>query len=121
MTIQTRNGTWYSPLYSPAIGPSLRAAISGYDVDVILDGEMIAWDAEENKPVPFGSNRTVAEMNRNRRKRDGTLDRRDLGLHKNETDINVSIISCLWSHLLQSFLMLGRYSNLYLLCSWTLR
>ncbi|KAL7541228.1 hypothetical protein ACHAXR_012211 [Thalassiosira sp. AJA248-18] len=89
VTIQTRNGTWYSPLYSPAIGPSIRAAIAKYDVDVILDGEMIAWDASENQPVPFGSNRAVAEMNRRRRVRDGTLDQRDVGLHKNEADINV--------------------------------
>ncbi|KAL7548623.1 hypothetical protein ACHAWF_011897 [Thalassiosira exigua] len=89
VTVQTRNGTWYSRLYSPAIGPSLRAAIADYDVDVILDGEMIAWDASENKPVPFGSNRAVAEMDRNRRRRDGTLDRRDVGLHEGETDINI--------------------------------
>jgi hypothetical protein len=93
VTIQTRNGTWYSPLYSPAIGPSLRAAIAGYDVDVILDGEMIAWDGIENRPIPFGSNRTVAEMNRNQRSRDGTQDARDTGLHKNETDINVMTVA----------------------------
>ena len=93
VTIQTRNGTWYSPLYSPAIGPSLRAAIAGYDVDVILDGEMIAWDGIEHRPIPFGSNRTVAEMNRNQRFRDGTQDIRDMGLHKNETDINVMTVA----------------------------
>ena len=67
VTVCTRRGTWYSPIYSPAIGPSLRAAIAAYDVDVILDGEMIAWDSFENKPIPFGSNRTVAEIQRNRR------------------------------------------------------
>lgn len=93
VTIQTRNGTWYSPLYSPAIGPSLRAAIAAYDVDVILDGEMIAWDGIENRPIPFGSNRTVAEMNRNQRSRDGTQDIRDLGLHKFDTNINVMTIA----------------------------
>lgn len=96
VTIQTRNGTWYSPLYSPAIGPSLRAAIAGYDIDVILDGEMIAYDDSEGKPIPFGSNRAVAEMNRNQRIRDGTLDKRDLDLHKNDTEINVSLdIRCM--------------------------
>lgn len=93
VTIQTRRGTWYSPIYSPAIGPSLRAAIAAYDVDVIFDGEMIAWDASEDKPIPFGSNRTVAEMNRNRRQRDGTLDVRDLDLHKNDTEINIMTLS----------------------------
>mmetsp|Transcript_12719 Transcript_12719/g.22300 ORF Transcript_12719/g.22300 Transcript_12719/m.22300 type:complete len:877 (-) Transcript_12719:136-2766(-) len=54
---------------------------------------MIAWDASENKPIPFGSNRAVAEMNRNQRQRDGTLDKRDIGLHKNETDINVMTVA----------------------------
>jgi len=93
VTIQTRNGTWYSTLYSPAIGPALRAAISRYDVDVILDGEMISWDSSENKPIPFGSNRAVAEMNRNQRYRDGTLDPRDVDLHKNDMEINVMALS----------------------------
>ena len=93
VTIQTRNGTWYSTLYSPAIGPALRAAISRYDVDVILDGEMISWDSSENKPIPFGSNRAVAEMNRNQRYRDGTLDPRDDELHKHDTEINVMALS----------------------------
>jgi len=93
VTVQTRNGTWYSPLYSPAIGPSIRAAIAGYDVDVILDGEMLAWDGKEDKPIPFGSNRAVAEMVRKRRMREGTLDKRDLDIHRGETDINVMTIS----------------------------
>ena len=93
VTIQTRSGTWYSPLYSPAIGPTLRAAIAAYDVDVILDGEMIAWDCFEDKPIPFGSNRTVAEMQRFRRKREGTLDPRDVDLHKNDTEINVMTLA----------------------------
>ena len=93
VTIQTRNRVWYSPLYSPAIGPALRAAISAYDVDVILDGEMIAWDDLEKKPIPFGSNRAAAEMERNRRRRDGTLDQRDVDLHKGETDINVMTLA----------------------------
>jgi len=33
-------------------------------VDVILDGEVLAWNTEENKPVPFGANRTIAEIQR---------------------------------------------------------
>jgi len=43
VTIQTRNNVWYSPLYSPALGPSIREAISEFDVDIILDGEILAW------------------------------------------------------------------------------
>lgn len=78
-----------SPLYSPAVGPAIRAAISKYDVDVILDGEILAWDAHENKAVPFGTNRAVAEMRRNQRAADGTLDERDCNLHKDARDANV--------------------------------
>ena len=89
VTVQTRNGTWYSPLYAPAIGPAVRAALAGHDVDVVLDGEMISWDAAEDRPAPFGSNRAVAEMHRRRRARDGTLDRRDVDPHRGATDINV--------------------------------
>eukprot|EP00804_Cyclotella_cryptica_P001192 CCRYP_017014-RA/>CCRYP_017014-RA protein AED:0.02 eAED:0.02 QI:1471/0.88/0.9/1/0.55/0.5/10/2775/629 len=81
------------PLYSPAIGPALRAAISRYDVDVILDGEIVAWDAYENKAVPFGTNRAVAELRRNQREMDGTLDARDCNLHRDARDANVMSLS----------------------------
>jgi len=36
VTLQTRQGKWYSPNYSPVIGPYVRKAIANYDVDVIL-------------------------------------------------------------------------------------
>ena len=93
VTMQTRRGVWYSPCYSPAIGPTLRTAIAAYDVDVILDGEMISWDDEEDNPIPFGSNRTVAAMQRSRRKREGTLDPRDADLHKNDLELNIQTLS----------------------------
>lgn len=83
----------FSPLYSPALGPALRAAISKYDVDVILDGEVVAWDALENKAVPFGTNRAVAELRRNQRLASGTLDERDCNLHKDTRDANVMTIA----------------------------
>jgi hypothetical protein len=54
---------------------------------------MISWDSAESKPIPFGSNRAVAEMNRNQRCRDGTLDPRDVDLHKNDMEINVMALS----------------------------
>mmetsp|Transcript_7253 Transcript_7253/g.11900 ORF Transcript_7253/g.11900 Transcript_7253/m.11900 type:complete len:1401 (+) Transcript_7253:1066-5268(+) len=92
VTIQTRNNVWYSPLYSPALGPYLRKALR-YDVDVILDGEVLAWDTEENKPVPFGANRAVAEMQRARNMRDGISDDRDWKVHENETGINVMTLA----------------------------
>lgn len=84
---------WYSPLYSPALGPALRAAISRFDVDVILDGEIVAWDAHSNQAVPFGTNRAVAELRRNQRVADGTLDKRDCNLHKDTRDANVMTIA----------------------------
>ncbi|KAL3784062.1 hypothetical protein HJC23_013277 [Cyclotella cryptica] len=93
VTMHTRRNVWYSPLYSPAIGPALRAAISRYDVDVILDGEIVAWDAYENKAVPFGTNRAVAELRRNQREMDGTLDARDCNLHRDARDANVMSLS----------------------------
>jgi hypothetical protein len=52
-----------------------------------------AWNGIKNRPIPFGSNRTVAEMNCNQRFRDGTQDMRDMGLHKNEADINVMTVA----------------------------
>lgn len=82
-----------SPLYSPALGPALRAAISQHDVDVILDGEIVAWDADENKAIPFGTNRAVAELRRYQRAADGSLDERDCNLHKNTRDANVMTIA----------------------------
>mmetsp|Transcript_12366 Transcript_12366/g.24742 ORF Transcript_12366/g.24742 Transcript_12366/m.24742 type:complete len:850 (+) Transcript_12366:105-2654(+) len=92
VTIQTRNNVWYSPLYSPALGPYLRKALR-YDVDVILDGEVLAWNTEENKPVPFGANRTIAEIQRARNVKDGISDDRDWKVHENETGINVMALA----------------------------
>ncbi len=82
----------YSPIYSPALGPSLRAAISKYDVDVIFDGEIIGFDSYENRPAPVGTNRSIAKIHRKRRHIDGTLDERDTNLHADESEINVMTI-----------------------------
>ena len=54
---------------------------------------MLAWDTEENKPVPFGANRAVAEMQRTRNMRDGIGDDRDWKVHENETGINVMTLA----------------------------
>ena len=91
VTFQTRSAVWYSNIYSPALAPHFRKALR-YDVDVILDGEVLAWDTEENKPVPFGSNRTVAELHRNRNRKDGLNDDRDENFHMNEPGNNVMTI-----------------------------
>jgi len=92
VTIQTRNNVWYSPLYSPALGPYLRKALR-YDVDVIFDGEVLAWDIAENKPVPFGANRAVAEIQRARNMTDGISDDRDWKVHEHESGINVMTLA----------------------------
>ena len=64
VTIQTRNGNWYSELYSPVISAPLREALSMYNVNVILDGEMMSWDDKKQGIIPFGMNRTVANARR---------------------------------------------------------
>jgi DNA ligase-4 len=91
VTMQTRNGKWYSQLYSPVLGPALRKAISKYRVNVILDGEMEAWDNGRQELIPFGSNRTVANYRRGYLHRHGLLDDRDRNLH-NETTDSISIM-----------------------------
>lgn len=45
VSLQSRNIVWYTQAYRPIIGPGLRRAMKGYDVNVILDGEVIAWDS----------------------------------------------------------------------------
>lgn len=64
VTLQTRNSKWYSDLYSPVIGAPLRDALSKYNVNVILDGEIMAWDGGREEYIPFGANRTVANARR---------------------------------------------------------
>ena len=58
-----------------------------------MDGEILAWDAHENKAVPFGTNRAVAELRRNQRVADGSLDERDCNLHQNSRDANVMTVA----------------------------
>jgi hypothetical protein len=79
----------YSHLYSPAIGPALRKAIGNYDVDVILDGEIISWDDARKEAIPFGVNRTIAEARGEWLRRHGKLEDIDLNLHDEDEDVNV--------------------------------
>eukprot|EP00934_Nitzschia_sp_Nitz4_P002616 Nitzschia sp. Nitz4//scaffold52_size167869//42917//46816//NITZ4_002267-RA/size167869-processed-gene-0.92-mRNA-1//1//CDS//3329554008//2606//frame0 len=81
VTMQTRNGKWYSQLYSPVIGPALRKALSKYRVSVILDGEVEAWDDGRQELIPFGQNRTVANMRRGYMRRRGMEETVDQNLH----------------------------------------
>jgi len=85
---------WYSDLYSPIIGPPLRRAIAKYDVDVILDGEVIAWDNARKETIPFGANRAVAKCRREWCELNGQIDARDLGVHEDETEgLNVMSVA----------------------------
>jgi hypothetical protein len=92
--ILTRSFTWIcSQRYSPTLGPSLRRAIASYDIDVILDGEVMAWDNTREEFIAFGANRTVAKARAQYCARKGMLDERDLNLHKNASeDLNVEIV-----------------------------
>jgi len=62
----SRKATDYTELYQ-VMDKYLIAALEGKGVDkIVLDGEMISWDVEEKKFVPFGQNRTIAmEMKEN--------------------------------------------------------
>ena len=89
VTMHTRNGKWYSQLYSPVLGPAIRRAISNYNVSVILDGEVVAWDNGRQQVIPFGNNRTVANYRRSYLYHHKLLDPRDLNLHTSSSSSTV--------------------------------
>ena len=72
--------------YSPVLGPALRRATDKYKLDLVLDGEILAWDSDLQETVPFGQNRTVAKLRKAWMKQNGLLEDRDLLLHKNEKE-----------------------------------
>jgi hypothetical protein len=89
VTMHTRRGRWYSDIYSPVLAPSIRRAIANWDVDVILDGEVIAWDNGKQETIPFGNNRTIALARERWMKSQGLVEKRDKNLHTGQTDLNV--------------------------------
>ena len=56
-------------------------------MDIILDGEVLAWDNAKKETVPFGNNRTVAKLRRQWMGSQGLLDERDQNVHQGEVDI----------------------------------
>lgn len=58
-----------------------------HDLDLILDGEVLAWDNERHETVPFGNNRTIAKMRYSWMRKAGILDKRDINLHNGENDV----------------------------------
>ncbi|CAJ1953471.1 unnamed protein product [Cylindrotheca closterium] len=87
--MHTRNGKWYSGLYSPVLGPAVRRALQNYTVDAIFDGEIMSWDNQKKELVPFGYNRTIANYRRSYMDRNGLLEAIDTKLHEEETDSRV--------------------------------
>lgn len=56
-------------------------------MDLVLDGEILAWDNVKKETVPFGNNRTVAEMRRRWMRSEGhRFDQRDINLHEGDTE-----------------------------------
>jgi len=88
--MNTRNSKWYSELYGPVIGPSLRRSLSKYpNINVILDGEIESWDDINKSLVPFGENRTVAGYRRAFLKHHGMIDPIDTERLHDENDSTV--------------------------------
>lgn len=55
----------------------------------VLDGEILAYDAVRKETIPFGQNRTVANLRRNWRKKMGLIDDRDSLQHDADKNDNV--------------------------------
>lgn len=80
-------------MYSPVLGPSIREAVGRWGVDLILDGEILAWDDGKKENIPFGANRTVAKMRRDWLHSRGFLDDRDRHLHDDEGDDGTKVMN----------------------------
>eukprot|EP00929_Paragymnodinium_shiwhaense_P090125 TRINITY_DN50336_c0_g1_i1.p1 TRINITY_DN50336_c0_g1~~TRINITY_DN50336_c0_g1_i1.p1 ORF type:complete len:939 (-),score=205.44 TRINITY_DN50336_c0_g1_i1:140-2860(-) len=59
--LYTRNAMDYTGIYAPTMKNVLLSGVNGRRV--VLDGEMLAWDENEQSFIAFGSNRTVAMGN----------------------------------------------------------
>lgn len=87
-----------SDVYSPVLGPAIRKAFGHLKMDMIIDGEILAWDNGKNETVPFGNNRTVAQFRADWMKYKGLLDTRDRNLHSGEKDVKVVHLNMLWKN-----------------------
>jgi hypothetical protein len=88
----------HSDVYSPVVGPKIRQAFGHHKMDMILDGEIIAWDNDKQETIPFGNNRTVASFRAQWMQHEGLLDTRDRDLHRGEQDFKVMNLANLWGH-----------------------
>eukprot|EP00977_Amphora_coffeiformis_P014506 scaffold4079_cov167-Amphora_coffeaeformis.AAC.2 len=65
-------------------------------MDMIIDGEVLAWDDDKKETIPFGNNKTVAKFRADWMKYQGLLDARDRNLHQNEADVKVIHMNKIW-------------------------
>ncbi|KAL7568203.1 hypothetical protein ACA910_004205 [Epithemia clementina (nom. ined.)] len=96
--IHSRQGVWFSNIYSPVLGPAIRRAVEEWDLDLILDGEVLAWDNAKKETVPFGNNRTVAKLRRQWMSSQRLLDVRDKNVHLTDSDIREFPMSMDFAH-----------------------
>lgn len=89
------NLSFRSELYSPVLGPALRRALKK-GLDIILDGEILAWDDERKETIPFGNNRTIANLRKQWMHRNGKLDPRDKGIHDGDKDAKSMTVAQSW-------------------------
>lgn len=73
-------------MYTPILGPALRRALLHNGMDLILDGEILSWDDGRKETLPFGTNRTVANLRHEYLKYKGMLEDIDANLHDGETE-----------------------------------
>lgn len=62
----TRNGLDVTDLYGPVLSdPLIRTLAPGLAHRVVLDGEVVAWNVAEDRALPFGQNKVVAQRQLN--------------------------------------------------------
>jgi hypothetical protein len=87
----------HSDWYSPVLGPAIRRAFGHHKVDLILDGEILAWDDGKHETIPFGNNKTVATFRTRWMRHEGSLDARDRNLHEKEKEAKVIHTNMTWA------------------------
>ena len=66
-------------------------------MNVILDGEVLAWDNGRKETIPFGVNRTIASLRKKWMDLHGKIDPRDLGVHDGDPDAKSMSVADTWN------------------------
>jgi hypothetical protein len=82
VSMVSRNNVNYTQLYAPSVGPPLREALGNFNVDVILDGEMLSYNSYDQTMIDFGVNRMVAGNRLTYMQKHNMLDKRDMEIPK---------------------------------------